>query len=211
MTSLPRLHSHTKPALTRCSHLAAARAVKPRPVGTASVPGLLSVLQDEWDAVMLETYTLRQHLDTVRQELSQALYQHDAACRVIARLTKERDTAREQLQRVLSSTASEDVDMDGKEEDGLPQRVLLRITTLAATLSQGRKKRPLPEGQATKDELRKYSETSSHKPHQTSKGGILCLDTHPTNASLVRGACVCVCVCLCSVCVRCVFGVCVCA
>lgn len=43
---------------------------------------------------MSEVFTLRQHLENTRQELSQALYQYDASCRVIARLMIERDEAR---------------------------------------------------------------------------------------------------------------------
>ncbi|CAM9437755.1 unnamed protein product [Ascophyllum nodosum] len=51
------------------------KAVKPRPVEAASIPGLLAIMQNEWDDLMLETHTLKQHLDQTRQELSQALYQ----------------------------------------------------------------------------------------------------------------------------------------
>ena len=71
--------------------------VKPKPVTATSIPGLLVTLQNEWDSMMLETFTLKKHLQAVRQELSQALYQHEAACRVIARLIKERDEARQAL------------------------------------------------------------------------------------------------------------------
>jgi len=77
------------------SHLLAPETVKPRPPKLSSVPSILSSLQDEWDSVMLESFTLKQQYQQVRQELSHALYQNDAATRVIARLKKERDSARE--------------------------------------------------------------------------------------------------------------------
>ena len=78
---------------------------KPRPVAALSVTGILSALQSEWDGLMLETFQLRQALDATRTELSQALYQQDAACRVISKLVKERDAARSSLTNAQSTLA----------------------------------------------------------------------------------------------------------
>jgi pre-mRNA-processing factor 19 len=53
------------------------------------------MLQNEWDAIVLEMFALKQQYNSTRQELSYALYAQDAASRVIARLIRERDAARE--------------------------------------------------------------------------------------------------------------------
>merc|ERR1719464_97598 len=82
------------------------KAVRPRPASATSISGILSLLQSEWDALMTETYELKTHLDTTRKQLSHALYQHDAACRVIARLLKERDTARAQVGQLRDQLAN---------------------------------------------------------------------------------------------------------
>jgi pre-mRNA-processing factor 19 len=57
----------------------------------------LHTLQNEWDALVLETFALKQQYNSTRQELSHALYQQDAAMRVAARLIRERDAARESV------------------------------------------------------------------------------------------------------------------
>ena len=40
---------------------------------------------------MLDVFNLKKSLDETRKELAHALYQHDAACRVISRLVKDKD------------------------------------------------------------------------------------------------------------------------
>lgn len=85
---LGRLHV-TEPSLSDPS------SAPPRPPNFTSVPAILNALQNEWDALVLETFALRQQYNATRQELSHALYQQDAATRVVARLLKERDSARE--------------------------------------------------------------------------------------------------------------------
>jgi len=82
------------------------QVVTPRPPNLTSIPALLSAFQNEWDAIVLETHTLKQQLAQTRQELSTALYQNDAATRVIARLSRERDEARTALSSVAISGAA---------------------------------------------------------------------------------------------------------
>jgi len=67
----------------------------PRPPNHTSIPALLHLLQNEWDALVLSTHALEQKYNATRQELSYALYAQDAANRVVARLIRERDAARE--------------------------------------------------------------------------------------------------------------------
>ena len=109
--------------------LKTARTVRPRPPTLTSIPSLLGVFQDEWDALALETYTLKQNLAQTRQELSTALYQHDAAVRVIARLTKERDEARDALSKVSvgARTAPSNGDAMQVDNAALPDEVVARI------------------------------------------------------------------------------------
>lgn len=88
----------------------------PRPPAFNSIPTMLAAFQNEWDALALETYTLRKQLNTARQELSEALYQYDAAVRVAARAIKERDEAQAALVQLSETFAREAVTRD--EADG---------------------------------------------------------------------------------------------
>ncbi|KAK9389323.1 Prp19/Pso4-like-domain-containing protein [Lipomyces mesembrius] len=72
----------------------------PRTPAQSSIPTLLQSFQNQWDALVLETVTLRQELLKTRQDLSTALYYHDAAIRVVAKLTKERDDAIQELEKL---------------------------------------------------------------------------------------------------------------
>ena len=43
----------------------APEVVRPRPPQATSIPAMIKLMQDEWDSVMLETYTLKKALNTV--------------------------------------------------------------------------------------------------------------------------------------------------
>lgn len=82
--------------------LSVSKIALPKPLVANNIPGILQMFQGEWDSLMLDVFNMRKNLEQTRRELSQALYQHDAACRVICRLMKEK----EELQKMLAMTSS---------------------------------------------------------------------------------------------------------
>ncbi|GAB2245504.1 hypothetical protein Droror1_Dr00000997 [Drosera rotundifolia] len=188
----------------------AGKIVKPRPLQAASIPGMLGIFQIEWDSLMLANFALEQQLHTARQELSHALYQHDAACRVIARLKKERDEARSLLALAerhipASVTAGHEAHAPrlsngkraGEDEDlgpeakrirlGISADIITELTDCNATLSLQRKKRTIPTTLAPFEDIESYTQLSSFPLHKTNKPGILSIDVHYAKDIIATG------------------------
>nr|BAN21021.1 WD-repeat protein [Riptortus pedestris] len=178
--------------------------VKPKPPSATSIPAILKTLQDEWDAVMLQSFTQRQQLQTARQELSHALYQHDAACRVIGRLTKEVTAAREALATLKpqagiaqpSTTIPQPavaVEAGGvanqpTEQAGMSADIIQKLQDKATILTQERKKRgrTVPEDLVPQESIRNFKTLASHPGlHSASVPGILSLDIHQADTSKI--------------------------
>ncbi|ODQ79565.1 hypothetical protein BABINDRAFT_16547, partial [Babjeviella inositovora NRRL Y-12698] len=70
---------------------------------TTSIPSLLSAMQTEWDSVALEIFLLKKQVQKAREELSVALYHHDAAVRVASKALQERDEYKKALQELSAS------------------------------------------------------------------------------------------------------------
>ena len=58
------VQSSIKGGVAPAGGVSANEVVKPRPPAATSIPGLLSLLQGEWDACMLETFHLKQQVST---------------------------------------------------------------------------------------------------------------------------------------------------
>ncbi|KAL1302941.1 hypothetical protein AAFC00_003260 [Neodothiora populina] len=144
-----------------------ARTVRPRPPTLTSIPALLSTFQNEWDAIVLETYQLKQQLAETRQELSTALYYNDAAEKVIARLQRERDEARDALAKVsITSNGANGSNGDAMQVDGqgLPEAIVAKIEETQKQLSSTRRKRPIPDGWVTEESLQAFDAKNTSEP-----------------------------------------------
>ena len=101
---------------------------------------------------MLELFDTRKALEETRKELSHALYQNDAAVRVIARVVMERDMARRDL-----ADASVNV-------------VSPTITTTTTAVESGSKRKRVEEPNSTTATT--TNETATTVPDETATGGI---------------------------------------
>ena len=153
-----------------------------------SVPGLLTLLQNEWDAVALELFQVKKTLQETRQELSHALYQHDAATRVIARLIRERDEYRSRMEEQSAVVQQEEPAKAEREQEEpkkkkarkeLDDSVLDSMTKTSKELSGRRKKREISESVATVEDIEGFASQGAFPVHATRKGGILCVEPCP--------------------------------
>ena len=167
---------------------------------TGSLSSLLFQLQREYDGVMLEQFQLKREVYTLKQELAHSLYQYDAACRVIARLLKEKDELRHavtnaqpapQQQQKVDGRQAMEVESERKEaaptaadvQDGAAEEELDRMKVAFEETSErlGGKKRKawLKERQASgrgKEAIAGYTLKSSYTLHGASITGVNALD-----------------------------------
>ncbi|KAJ3325886.1 hypothetical protein HDV06_002271 [Boothiomyces sp. JEL0866] len=149
--------------------------VKPRAPTATSVPNALLSLQNEFDAVMLETFELKKQFHELQNQLSNALYENDAAKRVIARIIKERDEARARLQDFKASYGEKKAELPQETEEmnleveTLPADVVGKIDEKSEELSATRRKRKAPETLSTAEEISSLQESATIKTLNTAK------------------------------------------
>eukprot|EP00388_Colpodella_angusta_P047436 GDKK01072699.1.p1 GENE.GDKK01072699.1~~GDKK01072699.1.p1 ORF type:complete len:524 (-),score=127.14 GDKK01072699.1:109-1680(-) len=166
------------------------KSVKPRPPSCQSVPGLLGALQNEWDAMMLESFELRKYVESIRQQLSHTLYQHDAACRVIARVMKERDEARSALDELratisqkgglhiasaAAAAAAVETSAASDHPNGLNAEMQTKLKEMETTLRTARKGRVVPDDLIKSTEISNLKSVETHNLHSSSTPGVTCV------------------------------------
>ena len=179
---------------------------KPKSLNEAGIPGVLDTLQTEWDTLVLEAHKLRKDLDSNRKTLANTLYQHDAACRVIARLMKERDEARQALamtQDKLADYKDKFINNNLKEESkskdnvenyedqyeqencGIYPELNTKMTELSQNLFAVRKTKKKPDNYYKSTDFNNLKENGRYPLHSSSSPGVLSLDINRAECNFV--------------------------
>ncbi|CAO3597311.1 unnamed protein product [Absidia cylindrospora] len=134
--------------------------------------------------------------------ITHALYQNDAATRVIARLKKERDSAREALANVqahlgtaaptsapaaAAAAAAQEESME-VDQPALPEQVIAKLTETSNALSQGRRKRKPPTEYTSAESIQSFTEKSTIPSMHTSRTpGITAVDVDASGKLILTG------------------------
>ncbi|KAI8877031.1 WD40 repeat-like protein [Backusella circina FSU 941] len=172
--------------------------VRPRPPELTSVPSILSALQNEWDSCMFEAFDLKQQYQQALQELMYTLYRVDASSRVVARLKKERDDAREALANVQAHLGVPVTSVGPEMEEEhilayntsvLPDIVVNKMIETYTALSQFRLEHKKPPAEfASTESVKLYSKISEISSlHAVRTPGITCLDIDITGDLILTG------------------------
>jgi pre-mRNA-processing factor 19 len=153
-------------------------AQRPRPLSATSLPAMMAMFQNEWDDLVVESHATRRQLHATRRELSHALYQHDAACRVIARLTKERDDALALARSGAGVVVTQQVDAAALEA------AYATLGDYWKATSKTRKKRKAPAQLATAAQIKAWAPQPTKKALGSAAGVV---HDVATGASLVWG------------------------
>lgn len=171
--------------------------VPPRPQAT-SLPNLLTMIQSEYDALVLELFETRKALEDTRRELSQALYQNDAAVRVVARLAMEKDAIQHELERWNASVGATSTETKNDDDDApeskrrkvelsdtplsndLPEKDLNEMVDTWKRLHSQRK--PMLKAAAatapTRETVASYAKTTTKNWHKSTCRNVLCMASY---------------------------------
>lgn len=151
------------------------KIVKPRPISASSIPGLLSMFQTEWDAIIYEMFSLRRHVNDIRNQLSHSLYQYDAATRVIAKLLKEKNAHKEEIENLRSQIFQLKSCSDVNEfEVGVTEELIDKMQNVAKELLMKRKKRKI-ENVCSVEQWKEFKNTNEFNTHSSVIPGVTCL------------------------------------
>jgi pre-mRNA-processing factor 19 len=169
------------------------KVVQPRPSESASLPNLLGMFQQEWDSLMTDTFNLKTELNRSKEELAHSLYQLEGACRVIARLTRERDDALSKITHLQREAAipRETQPLQPSTDapsPALPEDLIKTISDLSDRLLQIRKKRKFSANKQ-KEQVADFKSVSVSKPlHLAKNPKINSMACHPQSSRLLLTA-----------------------
>ncbi|CAB1328104.1 unnamed protein product [Coregonus sp. 'balchen'] len=124
--------------------------IRPKAPSSTSIPAILKALQDEWDAVMLHSFTLRQQLQTTPL----ATLKPQAGLVVAQAVTSQPS--------VTAGGAGEP--MEVSEQVGMNPEIIQKLQDKATVLTTERKKRgkTVPEELVRTEDLSKYRQVATH-------------------------------------------------